>query len=185
METDLPWQFFQAATFVSSGTFKKERPARINKHTQEKYIFQLIFFWWDWRSNVKTASVSFLEGKFPPQIWWPLTEVVPAWVSPSGLLLQMLMSGGTCWGRRCHRWPLWGEWCSRAHRGCNMWGGGICTWHYGTSCMGSTHLLYLRKRQLAGLWLRKADDDHVVASQRSKTAASKLFQSTPSSTPRF
>ena len=74
METDLPWQFFQAATFVSSGTFKKERPAEINKHTQGRYIFELIFFCCDWRSNIKTTSVSFLEGKFPSQIFWPLNR---------------------------------------------------------------------------------------------------------------
>lgn len=176
METVLPWQFFQAATFVSSGTFKKERPAGINKHTQRKIHLWIDFLLLWLKVKFKNNLCLFSRGKIPgPDILTSEQKPFPVWLSPSRLLLQTLMSSGTRWGRRCHMRPLWGDWCSRAHRGCNMWRGGICTWHHGTSCMGSTHLLYLRKRQLAGLCLRKVDDDHVGAFQRSRTAASKLF----------
>lgn len=113
--------------------------------------------WWDTKAHkrrktcvnwfcfaAKSTSVSFISS-----------DVCN---SPSGLLLQTLMSSRTYGGRRCRRWPVWGYWCSRAHRRCNMRGGGICTRHHGTSCLGSTHLLYLRKRHFAEWCFGKANN---------------------------
>lgn len=65
METDLPWQFFQAATFVSSGTFKKERPAGINKHTQRKIHLWIDFLLLWLKVKFKNNLCLFSRGKIP------------------------------------------------------------------------------------------------------------------------
>lgn len=130
-DMNLPWKFFQAATLVSSRTFKKERPGGTHKDKSTGIRLKWFSFAVK-KQNKKKNSFSFISSD--------------QCSSPLGLTL---MSSWTHRGMQCGKCPLRGYCYSRAHRGCNMRGRGICTQHHGTSCLGSTHLVYLQKRQFA------------------------------------
>lgn len=143
-QVNLPWEFFQASTLVTSGAFERERPSGTQIWIDFVLYDSKFKLKKDFRHNF---SAHWFNSPTNPQ------SILVRFVgcnSPLGLLLQTLVSDRARWGRGSHRGPLWGR---RSHWGRNMGGGGCSTCNHGTGLLGTTHLLHLEEETVGMLVL--------------------------------